>query len=461
MIDAILAKVFGTKNKREIKAIQPLIAAINDLEPAIQQLSDIDLAAKTIEFKEKLAQGAPLDDLLVDELAARAPIIARSSGTARRVLGAYVVDSLAQEAKDGYKWKPIQDISDEPERDRELEALCDVWEKQRETLSQDQSLAQFNKELAREWAIETGAIEGIYTISRGTTQTLIARGIDERYIPEGTTNRPSGVVASIIQAHAEVLEGLFALIKSERTLSTSYIKELHAALLRYQDTTTAYDQFGNPVEITIQKGAYKLQPNSPKCEDGSIHEYCPPEHVAAEMDRLVALHAEHSEKRLPPVVQAAWLHHAFTQIHPFQDGNGRVARTIATLVLLKAGLFPLIVDREDKRYIDSLEAADAGNLGPLVQFFSTIQKRYLTKAIGLAVDVRPASNVEEAVRLTSDMLVNLGRIIPKEWLAAQNSAADLLNHALGRLNHVTGLLRDQLSTVDSTFTFVTVVLDRP
>jgi fido (protein-threonine AMPylation protein) len=266
---------------------------------------------------------------------------------------------------------------------------------------------------------------------------------------------------SIIQAHAEVLEGLFALIKSERTLSTSYIKELHAALLRYQDTTTAYDQFGNPVEITIQKGAYKLQPNSPKCEDGSIHEYCPPEHVAAEMDRLVALHAEHSEKRLPPVVQAAWLHHAFTQIHPFQDGNGRVARTIATLVLLKAGLFPLIVDREDKRYIDSLEAADAGNLGPLVQFFSTIQKRYLTKAIGLAVDVRPASNVEEAVRLTSDMLVNLGRIIPKEWLAAQNSAGDLLNHALGRLNHVTGLLRDQLSTVDSTFTFVTVVLDRP
>ena len=69
MIDAILAKVFGTKNKREIKAIQPIIAAINDLEPAIQQLSDIDLAAKTIEFKEKLAQGAPLDDLLMEAFA--------------------------------------------------------------------------------------------------------------------------------------------------------------------------------------------------------------------------------------------------------------------------------------------------------------------------------------------------------------------------------------------------------
>ena len=80
MIDAILAKVFGTKNKREIKAIQPLIAAINDLEPAIQQLSDIDLAAKTIEFKEKLAQGAPLDDLLIEAFA-----VVREAG--RRFLG--------------------------------------------------------------------------------------------------------------------------------------------------------------------------------------------------------------------------------------------------------------------------------------------------------------------------------------------------------------------------------------
>jgi preprotein translocase subunit SecA len=69
MIDAILAKVFGTKNEREIKAMRPLIAAINDLEPAVEQLSDIDLAAKTIEFKEKLAQGASLDDILVEAFA--------------------------------------------------------------------------------------------------------------------------------------------------------------------------------------------------------------------------------------------------------------------------------------------------------------------------------------------------------------------------------------------------------
>jgi len=69
IVDTVLAKLFGTKTQREIKGMQPIVVAINDLEPAIRQLSDIDLAAKTIEFKEKVAQGATLDDLLIEAFA--------------------------------------------------------------------------------------------------------------------------------------------------------------------------------------------------------------------------------------------------------------------------------------------------------------------------------------------------------------------------------------------------------
>ena len=79
IVDAVLAKIFGTKNEREVKAMLPTVAAINDLEPAMRELSDIDLAAKTIEFKEKLAQGATLDDLLIEAFA-----VVREAG--RRVL---------------------------------------------------------------------------------------------------------------------------------------------------------------------------------------------------------------------------------------------------------------------------------------------------------------------------------------------------------------------------------------
>ncbi|MCU1328245.1 MAG: protein translocase subunit secA [Bryobacterales bacterium] len=79
MVDALLAKIFGTRNEREVKALRPRIAAINALEPSLQQLSDIDLAAKTIDFKERLARGASLDDLLVEAFA-----VVREAG--RRVL---------------------------------------------------------------------------------------------------------------------------------------------------------------------------------------------------------------------------------------------------------------------------------------------------------------------------------------------------------------------------------------
>ena len=69
MVDALLAKIFGTRNEREVKSLRPRIVRINALEPSLQELSDIDLAAKTIDFKERLAQGATLDDILEEAFA--------------------------------------------------------------------------------------------------------------------------------------------------------------------------------------------------------------------------------------------------------------------------------------------------------------------------------------------------------------------------------------------------------
>ena len=137
--------------------------------------------------------------------------------------------------------------------------------------------------------------------------------------------------------------GLFDFVKRERELSTSYVKELHAALLTHQETATARDIFGRRVEMPLLRGEYKRRPNNPVRPDGLVHEYCPPEQVASEMDRLIDVHLEHGERGVPPEIEAAWLHHRFTQIHPFQDGNGRVARALATLVMIREGWFPLVV----------------------------------------------------------------------------------------------------------------------
>lgn len=69
MITKMLAKIFGTKNEREIKTLKPLIDAINSFEPQLQALSDDALKAKTVEFKERLAKGSTLDELLPEAFA--------------------------------------------------------------------------------------------------------------------------------------------------------------------------------------------------------------------------------------------------------------------------------------------------------------------------------------------------------------------------------------------------------
>lgn len=65
----LIQKIFGTKNERDLKRLQPYVPPINELESQIQKLSNDQLRAKTAEFKEKLSQGASLDDLLIEAFA--------------------------------------------------------------------------------------------------------------------------------------------------------------------------------------------------------------------------------------------------------------------------------------------------------------------------------------------------------------------------------------------------------
>ena len=80
MINNLLAKVFGTQNDRELKQLRPYVARINELEPAMQALTDDELQARTAEFRGRLAQGETLDDLLPEAFA-----VVREAG--KRVLG--------------------------------------------------------------------------------------------------------------------------------------------------------------------------------------------------------------------------------------------------------------------------------------------------------------------------------------------------------------------------------------
>ncbi len=69
MIGAVLKKIFGSQNERNLKRIVPLVDEVNQFEQAIEKLSDDQLRAKTGEFRQRLANEEPLDDLLPEAFA--------------------------------------------------------------------------------------------------------------------------------------------------------------------------------------------------------------------------------------------------------------------------------------------------------------------------------------------------------------------------------------------------------
>src|SRR5215213_10677185 len=95
MIDKVLTKIFGSSNQRFLKTIQPVIEQVNELEPSVKRLSDEELRARTVEFKERVARAvetaadkedrkrrerAALDELLPEAFATVREASVRSTG---------------------------------------------------------------------------------------------------------------------------------------------------------------------------------------------------------------------------------------------------------------------------------------------------------------------------------------------------------------------------------------------
>ncbi len=349
-----------------------------------------------------------------------------------------------------HRWRPIEDLAggDLDAASSELVSLVGVWRDVRATLPEHR-VREFNDRLKREWAIETGIIERLYTLDEGTTRLLIEQGIDAALIAHDASDRQPEFVAGLINDHAEAMDWLFDIVAQQRPLTTSTIKQLHQLMTRKQDTCIGVDSLGRKVKIRLRHGDYKLQPNNPTRSDGLIHEYCPPEQVAPEMEQLIAWHDTHREDDVPIEVEAAWLHHRFAQIHPFQDGNGRVARAIASLAFLRADWFPLVVASEDRdAYLGALDTADKGDLGALVKHFVRSQKHWLTKAIGIADEVqRSEQRLDHMLDALVETFNDRQEAEDRKFAEVKEVAGDLVTRGHSRLNEIADRLNPALTPV--------------
>ncbi|GAA6620602.1 hypothetical protein [Scytonema sp. NUACC26] len=117
-----------------------------------------------------------------------------------------------------FVWKPIEDLPLNwmALASTELEGLARIWKSQARKFQESDALKKFHEQLSREWAIETGIIENLYSIDRDTTQLLIEKGIETALIPYGTTDKPATEIVPVLIAQQEALEALFSFVAQKR-----------------------------------------------------------------------------------------------------------------------------------------------------------------------------------------------------------------------------------------------------
>lgn len=277
----------------------------------------------------------------------------------------------------------------------EAQARLEVARKE----STPEHLDQAFRFVMRAAALDTGAIEGLYEVDRGFTYSVAAQ--DAAWETKMDERGPS--VRPLFEAQLHAYELVLDAATQKTPIVEVWIRRLHEEVTAAQETYRVLTDLGWD-ERPLPRGKYKTTPNHVLLTDGSVHSYAPVAETAPEMARLVEQLQSAEFAAADPIVQAAYAHYALVVIHPFSDGNGRVARALASVYLYRDGAVPLLVFADRKPiYLDALHSADSGDYFPFTSF---VQNAAIS-AVSLVVDnLRAAqtSPIEDTVRRLADLV---------------------------------------------------------
>lgn len=195
-------------------------------------------------------------------------------------------------------------------------------------------------------------IEG-NTLTYGQTEILLMFG---KIVGEADVRDVHEMTASNVGLKMMKEEALL----KETPLPQQFIRTLHKTLLREDYTVYRTLPGGVQTSYVIHAGQYKTRPNSVITRYGDQFEYATPEETPALMSDLVDWYndAERSGK-FTPIELAAIFHYRYIRIHPFEDGNGRIARLMVNYILTRHD-YPMIVvrSRKKKEYLEALHRTD-------------------------------------------------------------------------------------------------------
>ncbi len=206
-----------------------------------------------------------------------------------------------------------------------------------------------------DWNYNSSNIEG-NSLTYGETKALILFGHTAQAKPLRDHLEMSG--------HDEAVKYVEEIIQQERPLNENFIRELHKLILKEPYQIDAKTEDGKLAKKWIKIGQYKLIPNHVETKSGELFYFASPEETPAKMNDLMSWYNENiKSKDVHPIVFATEFHYRFIRIHPFDDGNGRLARLLMNFILMQKAYPPAIIKTSEKNeYYTALEQADAGQL---------------------------------------------------------------------------------------------------
>lgn len=215
----------------------------------------------------------------------------------------------------------------------------------------DEYQQRLNRKFMLEFNYNSNHLEG-NTLTYGQTELLLLFGkvTEAANMKDLEDMKASNVGLNMMKEQA----------LSEYPLTETFIRQLHKTLLR--EDYTVYRQLpgGQQTSYVVHAGVYKTRPNSVRTITGELFEYASPEETPALMTDLISWYHEAEESGQYSLAElCALFHYRYIRIHPFEDGNGRIARLMMNFILLRHNYPMIVVKSADKEnYLRALSQCD-------------------------------------------------------------------------------------------------------
>lgn len=263
---------------------------------------------------------------------------------------------------------------------------------------------EYQSRLERKFMLEfnynSNHIEG-NTLTYGQTEMLLMFGkvVDEANMKDLEEMKAHNVCLKMMQTEAG---------EKDKPLTETFIRQLHNTLLREDYTVYRQQPDGSTTSYVVHAGVYKTRPNSVITVTGERFEYASPEETPALMNDLAGWYNDEARRGvMSPIELASVFHYRYIRIHPFEDGNGRIARLLVNYILTRHGYPMIVVRSKDKEnYLTALNRCDVAigptpsdgahagleQLAPFVGYMSKCVER----ALIIGIRAAHGENIEDA-----------------------------------------------------------------